>query len=85
MSNRRKEKLKYNLRLSIIQKLEANVELSKSMLGSELQGEDFAKRMVDLVNQRKKFFAALKSQRVVHADIQQATPAWTNTNRVNKA
>ncbi|GJW23282.1 putative RNA-directed DNA polymerase [Tanacetum coccineum] len=29
--------------------------------------------------------AALKSQRVVHADIQQATPAWTNTNRVNKA
>ncbi|GJW12342.1 putative ribonuclease H-like domain-containing protein [Tanacetum coccineum] len=35
-------------------KLEANTELSKSMLGSELQGEDFAKRMVDLVNQRKK-------------------------------
>ncbi|GJX05353.1 hypothetical protein Tco_0191269 [Tanacetum coccineum] len=27
------------------------------MLGSELQGEDFAKKMVDLVNQRKKFFA----------------------------
>ncbi|GJX49187.1 hypothetical protein Tco_0276032 [Tanacetum coccineum] len=38
-------------------KLEANAELSKSMLGSELQGEDFAKRMVDLVNQRKKLFA----------------------------
>ncbi|GJR41603.1 hypothetical protein Tco_1309706 [Tanacetum coccineum] len=38
-------------------KLEANAELSKSMLGSELQGEDFAKKMVDLVNQRKKFFA----------------------------
>ncbi|GJX85681.1 hypothetical protein Tco_0336455 [Tanacetum coccineum] len=38
-------------------KLEANAELSKSMLGSELQGEDFARRMVDLVNQRKKFFA----------------------------
>ncbi|GJU19030.1 hypothetical protein Tco_1146996, partial [Tanacetum coccineum] len=38
-------------------KLEANTELSKSMLGSELQGEDFAKRMVDLVNQRKKLFA----------------------------
>ncbi|GJR05198.1 ribonuclease H-like domain-containing protein [Tanacetum coccineum] len=29
--------------------------------------------------------AALKSKRVVHADVQQATPAWTNTNRVNKA
>ncbi|GJZ31200.1 hypothetical protein Tco_0576247 [Tanacetum coccineum] len=27
------------------------------MLGSELQGKDFAKEMVDLVNQRKKFFA----------------------------
>ncbi|GJZ97829.1 hypothetical protein Tco_0670282 [Tanacetum coccineum] len=38
-------------------KLEANAELSKSMLGSELQGEDLAKRMVDLVNQRKMFFA----------------------------
>ncbi|GJU35341.1 putative ribonuclease H-like domain-containing protein [Tanacetum coccineum] len=38
-------------------KRKANAELSKSMLGSELQGEDFAKKMVDLVNQRKKYFA----------------------------
>ncbi|GJY86322.1 reverse transcriptase domain-containing protein [Tanacetum coccineum] len=38
-------------------KLEANAELTKSMLGSEVQGEDFAKKMVDLVNQRKKYFA----------------------------
>ncbi|GKF53033.1 hypothetical protein Tco_0159943, partial [Tanacetum coccineum] len=38
-------------------KLEANAELSKSILGSEVQGEDFAKKMVDLVNQRKKYFA----------------------------
>ncbi|GKA94751.1 hypothetical protein Tco_0816789, partial [Tanacetum coccineum] len=37
-------------------KIEANAELSKSMLGSELQREDFAKKMVDLVNQRKKYF-----------------------------
>ncbi|GJU56901.1 hypothetical protein Tco_1234667 [Tanacetum coccineum] len=37
-------------------KIEANAELSKSMLGSDLQGEDFAKKMVDLVNQRKKYF-----------------------------
>ncbi|GJW24616.1 hypothetical protein Tco_0038427 [Tanacetum coccineum] len=43
-------------------KLEANAELSKSMLGSELQGEDFAKKMVDLVNQRKKFFAEERSK-----------------------
>ncbi|GJZ19065.1 hypothetical protein Tco_0555655 [Tanacetum coccineum] len=38
-------------------KIEANAELSKSVLGSELQGEDFAKKMVDLVNQRRKYFA----------------------------
>ncbi|GJV34604.1 hypothetical protein Tco_1395004 [Tanacetum coccineum] len=29
--------------------------------------------------------AALKSKRVVHTDVRQATPAWNNTNRVNKA
>ncbi|GJT05781.1 hypothetical protein Tco_0840243 [Tanacetum coccineum] len=29
-------------------KIEANAELSKSMLGSDLQGEDFAKKMVEL-------------------------------------
>ncbi|GJY46661.1 putative ribonuclease H-like domain-containing protein, partial [Tanacetum coccineum] len=38
-------------------KIEANAELSKRMLGSEVQREDFAKKMVDLVNQRKKYFA----------------------------
>ncbi|GKA11824.1 putative ribonuclease H-like domain-containing protein [Tanacetum coccineum] len=38
-------------------KIEANAELSKSVLGSDLQGEDFAKKMVKLVNQRKKHFA----------------------------
>ncbi|GKC48539.1 hypothetical protein Tco_1071284 [Tanacetum coccineum] len=38
-------------------KIKANAELTKSMLGSDLQGEDFAKKMVDLVNQRKKYFA----------------------------
>ncbi|GJS08788.1 putative ribonuclease H-like domain-containing protein [Tanacetum coccineum] len=32
-------------------------KLSKSVLGSDLQGEDFAKKMVKLVNQRKKHFA----------------------------
>ncbi|GJS42249.1 ribonuclease H-like domain-containing protein [Tanacetum coccineum] len=29
--------------------------------------------------------AALKSRRMVHANVRQATPAWTNTNRANKA
>ncbi|GJS73266.1 hypothetical protein Tco_0706570 [Tanacetum coccineum] len=38
-------------------KIEANAELSNIVLGSGLQGEDFAKKMVELVNQRKKHFA----------------------------
>ncbi|GKD59961.1 hypothetical protein Tco_1297470 [Tanacetum coccineum] len=37
-------------------KLEANAELTMSVLGKDLPEEDFAKRMVDLVNQRKKYF-----------------------------
>ncbi|GKA79144.1 hypothetical protein Tco_0785740 [Tanacetum coccineum] len=38
-------------------KLEANAELTKSVLGKELPEEDFAKKMVELVHQIKKFFA----------------------------
>ncbi|GJU44495.1 zf-CCHC domain-containing protein [Tanacetum coccineum] len=38
-------------------KLEANAKLTKNVLGKELPEEDFAKKMVELVNQRKKFFA----------------------------
>ncbi|GJU77288.1 hypothetical protein Tco_1274358, partial [Tanacetum coccineum] len=38
-------------------KLEANAELVKNMQGEDLSEENFAKRMVDMVNQRKKYFA----------------------------
>ncbi|GKC67860.1 hypothetical protein Tco_1100458 [Tanacetum coccineum] len=38
-------------------KLEANTELTKDVLGKDLPEQDFAKRMVDMVNQRKKHFA----------------------------
>ncbi|GJT85947.1 putative ribonuclease H-like domain-containing protein [Tanacetum coccineum] len=38
-------------------KLEANAELAKSVIAKDMLEEDFAKRMVDLVNQRKKYFA----------------------------
>ncbi|GJT89237.1 hypothetical protein Tco_1070954 [Tanacetum coccineum] len=38
-------------------KLEANVELKESVLGKDLTVEDYAKRMVELVNQRRKHFA----------------------------
>ncbi|GKB64422.1 hypothetical protein Tco_0920608 [Tanacetum coccineum] len=37
--------------------LEANAELTKNVLRKELPEEDFAKKMVELVNLRKKFFA----------------------------
>ncbi|GJQ99938.1 hypothetical protein Tco_0522923 [Tanacetum coccineum] len=37
-------------------KLEANAELKKDVLEKDLSEQDFAKRMVDMVNQRKKHF-----------------------------
>ncbi|GJZ47135.1 hypothetical protein Tco_0600967 [Tanacetum coccineum] len=43
-------------------KLEANAELTKNVLGKPLLEEDFAKKMVELVNQRKKFFAERKAK-----------------------
>ncbi|GKC37102.1 hypothetical protein Tco_1049486 [Tanacetum coccineum] len=53
-------------------KLEANEELTKSMIGSDLQQEDFAKKMVEMVNQRKKYFA------------EQRTKAKRDTERPNE-
>ncbi|GJX87862.1 ribonuclease H-like domain-containing protein [Tanacetum coccineum] len=38
-------------------KLEANAELKESVHGNDLSVEDYAKRMVELVNQRRKHFA----------------------------
>ncbi|GJS13845.1 hypothetical protein Tco_0408317 [Tanacetum coccineum] len=38
-------------------KLEANAELKESVLGKDLVVEDYARKMVELVNQRKKHFA----------------------------
>ncbi|GKC34504.1 hypothetical protein Tco_1046888, partial [Tanacetum coccineum] len=49
-----KRKLNWMKKLA---KLEANAELSKDVLGQDLPEQDFAKRMVDMVNQRKKHFA----------------------------
>ncbi|GJR41405.1 hypothetical protein Tco_1217089 [Tanacetum coccineum] len=43
-------------------KLEANAELTKDVLGKDLPEEDFAKRMVEMVNQRKKHFAEEKAK-----------------------
>ncbi|GJV70412.1 hypothetical protein Tco_1490407 [Tanacetum coccineum] len=57
--------LKFNLKSTFTEedwdairaKLEANAELTKNVLGKELPEEDFVKKMVELVNQRKKLFA----------------------------
>ncbi|GJR98320.1 putative ribonuclease H-like domain-containing protein [Tanacetum coccineum] len=43
-------------------KLEANAELTKSLQGESLNGEDFAKRMVEMINQKKKFYAEQKAK-----------------------
>ncbi|GJU59005.1 ribonuclease H-like domain-containing protein [Tanacetum coccineum] len=48
--------------------------VSKSMLGSELQGKDFAKEMVDLVNQRKKFFAEERAKAKRNKPMTQSQP-----------
>ncbi|GKC69561.1 hypothetical protein Tco_1115444 [Tanacetum coccineum] len=42
--------------------VESNAELSKILLGENEPGEDFATRMVNLLNQRKKFFAEQRAQ-----------------------
>ncbi|GKB30693.1 putative reverse transcriptase domain-containing protein [Tanacetum coccineum] len=41
---------------NIIAKLEANTKLKESVLGKDLTVKDYAKRMVELVNQRRKHF-----------------------------
>ncbi|GJX13721.1 hypothetical protein Tco_0205479 [Tanacetum coccineum] len=43
-------------------KLEANTELVKDMLGETMSSEDYAKRMVDMINQKKKYFAEQKAK-----------------------
>ncbi|GJR63308.1 hypothetical protein Tco_1505470 [Tanacetum coccineum] len=43
-------------------KLEANAELTKDVLGKDLPEQYFSKRMVDMVNQRKKHFAEKRAK-----------------------
>ncbi|GJR73788.1 putative ribonuclease H-like domain-containing protein [Tanacetum coccineum] len=43
-------------------KLKANAELTKSLQGESMTSDDFAKRMVDMINQRKKYFAEQKAK-----------------------
>ncbi|GJU68833.1 hypothetical protein Tco_1255092 [Tanacetum coccineum] len=43
-------------------KLEANTELVKDMLGENMSSKDYAKRMVDMINQKRKYFAEQKAK-----------------------
>ncbi|GKF44451.1 hypothetical protein Tco_0131003, partial [Tanacetum coccineum] len=43
-------------------KLEANAELTKSLQGESMTSEDFIKRMVEMINQKKKFYAKQKAK-----------------------
>ncbi|GKD66835.1 hypothetical protein Tco_1308943 [Tanacetum coccineum] len=55
-------------------KLEANVELKESMLGKDLTVEDYAKRMVELVNQRRKYFAEERARAKRNKPMTQTQP-----------
>ncbi|GJZ23734.1 putative ribonuclease H-like domain-containing protein [Tanacetum coccineum] len=52
-------------------KLEANAELTKNVLGKELPEEDFAKKMVELVNQKKKFFAEERAKARINVSVEE--------------
>ncbi|GKA69884.1 hypothetical protein Tco_0775948 [Tanacetum coccineum] len=43
-------------------KLEANIEVVKSLQGESISNDDFAKRMVEMINEKKKFYAEQKAK-----------------------
>ncbi|GKF65300.1 hypothetical protein Tco_0191817, partial [Tanacetum coccineum] len=43
-------------------KLEANAKLTKSLQRENVSSDDFAKRMVDMINQKKKYYAKQKAK-----------------------
>ncbi|GJZ24744.1 hypothetical protein Tco_0562203 [Tanacetum coccineum] len=47
---------------AIIAKIEANADLTKDMLGKNLLEEDFAKRIMELINKKKKYYAEQKAK-----------------------
>ncbi|GJS71598.1 hypothetical protein Tco_0704439 [Tanacetum coccineum] len=48
---------------TIKSKLEANVELTKGLQGESVTGKYFAIRMVEMINQKKKFYAEKKAKK----------------------
>ncbi|GKF75375.1 hypothetical protein Tco_0224819, partial [Tanacetum coccineum] len=47
---------------TIREKLESNAELTKILQGESVTGEDFAKRMVEMINPKKKYYAEQKAK-----------------------
>ncbi|GKB88522.1 hypothetical protein Tco_0960794, partial [Tanacetum coccineum] len=43
-------------------KLEANTEVVKSLQGESISNDDFARRIVEMINEKKKFYAAQKAK-----------------------
>ncbi|GJU13331.1 hypothetical protein Tco_1135727 [Tanacetum coccineum] len=50
-------------------KLEANTEVVKSLQGESISNDDFAKRMVEMINEKKKFYAEQKAKAKRNASI----------------
>ncbi|GJT79360.1 retrovirus-related pol polyprotein from transposon TNT 1-94 [Tanacetum coccineum] len=57
-------------------KLEANAELTKSLQGESMTSEDFAKRMVEMINQKKKFYVEQKAKARKSKPMTQAQPRY---------
>ncbi|GJU59890.1 hypothetical protein Tco_1237656, partial [Tanacetum coccineum] len=47
---------------AIREKLEANTEVVKSLQGESISNDDFAKRMVEMINEKKKFYVEQKAK-----------------------
>ncbi|GJU39987.1 hypothetical protein Tco_1192944 [Tanacetum coccineum] len=54
---------------TIREKLEANTEVVKSLQGESISNDDFAKRMVEMINEKKKFYTEQKAKAKRNASI----------------
>ncbi|GJX53702.1 uncharacterized mitochondrial protein-like protein [Tanacetum coccineum] len=67
---------------TIREKLEANTEVVKSLQGESISNDDFAKRMVEMINEKKKFYAKQKAkakrilQSFVPSETEESEKTW---------
>ncbi|GJZ71381.1 reverse transcriptase domain-containing protein [Tanacetum coccineum] len=50
-------------------KLEANAELVKDVLGKDMSSKDYAKRMVDMINQKKKYYKLAQLKKLTFEEL----------------